>query len=277
MASKKRGCPECLQKVPEFMATYGDMVTLLLCFFILLYTTGKTDAKEMQIILSAFKSTTGFFTGGQTLSKGSLEEMGMNIESLPSQVVGRNLSKSKKDAQEVFKPEVQAGKVKISENERGLVISLVGADYFYPGSAILTPTIRETLRKAAGLIKGLERFVRVEGHSDDDAVNPVNRPGREEREYINNWDLAAARSVNATIFMINSEEIDPSWFQAVSFGSYRPILLENEGTPEAKAYNRRVDIIILTEKSTKRDTGESRYGLPESRLPNTETNVEGEN
>lgn len=274
--AKQQKCPECIQKVPEFMATYGDMVTLLLCFFILLYTTGKTDAREMQIILSAFKSTTGFFTGGQTLSKGSLEEMGMNIESLPSQTVGRNLSKSKKDANEVFKPEVEAGKVRISENERGLIISLVGADYFYPGSAILTPSIRETLKKAAGLIHDLERFVRVEGHSDDDAVNPVMKPGREERDYINNWDLAGARAVNATVFIIGAEDIDPSWFQAVSFGSYRPMIMDNEGTPEAKAFNRRIDIVILTEKSTKRAPGESNYGLPGTRLPNTETNIEGD-
>ncbi len=176
----------------------------------------------------------------------------------------------------MFKPEVEAGKVRISENERGLIISLVGADYFYPGSAILTPSIRETLKKAAGLIHDLERFVRVEGHSDDDAVNPVMKPGRDERDYINNWDLAGARAVNATVFLIGAEDIDPSWFQAVSFGSYRPMIMDNEGTPEAKAFNRRIDIVILTEKSTKRAPGESNYGLPGTRLPNTETNIEGD-
>lgn len=276
MAKKTVKCPECVQKVAEYMLTYGDMVTLLLCFFIMLYTTGKTDAREMQIILSAFKSTTGLFTGGQTLSKGTLEEMGMTIESLPSQTQGRNLSKSQKDATQVFQPEIQAGKVRVSEDERGLIISLVGADYFYPGSAILTPTIKETLVKAAGLIKTLDRFVRVEGHSDKDAISPAPVPGREEREYLNNWDLAAARAINATVFMVNSKDLTPSDFQAVSFGSYRPLALENRGTPEAKAFNRRIDIVILTEKSTKRKTFESGYGLPDARFPQTESTTEGE-
>lgn len=276
MAKKKVKCPECVQKVAEYMLTYGDMVTLLLCFFIMLYTTGKTDAREMHIILSAFKSTTGLFTGGQTLSKGSLEEMGMTIESLPSQTQGRNLSKAQKDATQVFQPEIQAGKVRVSEDERGLIISLVGADYFYPGSAILTPAIKETLAKAAGLIKNLERFVRVEGHSDRDAITPGTVPGREEREYINNWDLAGARAINATVFMIGSKELEPGAFQAVSFGSYRPLALDNRGTPEAKAFNRRIDIVILTEKSTKRKTYESEYGLPQARFPQTETTTEGE-
>ena len=272
MASKQK-CPPCVQKVAEYMLTYGDMVTLLLTFFIMLYTVGKTDAIEMQIILSAFKSTTGFFDGGQTLSKGSLEEMGMNIESLPSQQKGKTLSKAKQEATEIFKPEVQAGKVAISENERGLVISLVGADYFDPGSAILTSSVKVTLKKVAGFMKKLGRFARIEGHSDKDAVVP-GPSGKDERMYLNNWDLAGARAINATVYLINSGDLDPSWFQAVSFGSYRPMVVEEPGTPEAKAYNRRVDIVILTEKSTKREPEESHLGLPPSRVPDSETFTE---
>lgn len=258
------------------MLTYGDMVTLLLCFFIMLYTTGKTNAREMQIILSVFKSTTGFFDGGQTLSKGTLEEFGMNIESLPSQTRGKALSKAKRTATELFKPEIRAGKVRVSEDERGLVISLAGADYFDPGSAILLPEIKETLKKASGLMKELERFVRVEGHSDEDAVLPGTNPGREERIYLNNWDLAGARAINSTVYLINYGKLDPSWFQAVSFGSYRPMIVEDPGSPEAKAYNRRIDIVILTERSVKRKTSESKFGLPKSKISNTETTTEEE-
>jgi chemotaxis protein MotB len=272
----KEKCPACIQKVPEYMLTYGDMVTLLLCFFVMLYTTGKTNFKEMQIILSVFKSATGFFEGGQTLSKGNLEEMGMNIESLPAQTKGRTISKAKNQATQIFKSEIKEGKIKITEDERGLVISLVGADYFNPGSAILLPPTRETLKKVASLIRELDRFVKVEGHSDEDAVLPGTNEGKEERSYINNWDLAAARAVNATVFLINSGKLDPSTLQAVSYGSGRPLAVENEGTPEAKAYNRRIDIVILTEKSTKRKPSESNYRLPKSKLPNTENTIEGE-
>jgi len=272
----KQKCPACIQKVPEYMLTYGDMVTLLLCFFVMLYTTGKTNFKEMQIILSVFKSATGFFEGGQTLSKGNLEEMGMNIESLPAQTKGRTISKAKNQATQMFKSEIKEGKIKITEDERGLVISLVGADYFNPGSAILLPPTRETLKKVASLIRELDRFVKVEGHSDEDAVLPGTNEGKEERSYINNWDLAAARAVNATVFLINSGKLDPSTLQAVSYGSGRPLAVENEGTPEAKAYNRRIDIVILTEKSTKRKPSESNYRLPKSKLPNTENTIEGE-
>lgn len=273
----KEKCPPCIQKVAEYMLTYGDMVTLLLTFFIMLYTTGKTNLKEMQIVLSAFNSSTGFFEGGQTLTKGNLEEMGMNIETLPSQTTGRALSKAKKQASEIFKPEVQAGKIKIVEDERGLVISLVSADYFNPGSAILLSPIKETLKKASGLMKELERFVKVEGHSDEDAVLPDTVSGREERLYVNNWDLAGARAINTTTYLINVGTLDSTWFQAVSFGSARPMVVEEAGSPESKAYNRRIDIVILTEKSTKRKQSESNYNLPKTKLPNSETNTDGEN
>lgn len=274
--AKKQKCPECIQKVPEYMLTYGDMVTLLLCFFVMLYTTGKTNQKEMQIILSVFKSATGFFEGGQTLSKGSLEEMGMNIETLPSQTKGRTISKAKNQATQMFKSEIKEGKIRITEDERGLVISLIGADYFNPGSAILLPPIREVLKKVAVLIKDLDRFVKVEGHSDEDAVLPGTNEGKEERSYANNWDLAAARAVNATVFLINAGKLEPASIQAVSYGSSRPFIVENEGTPEAKAYNRRIDIVLLTEKSRKRKSSESNYKLPKNKLPNTETTTEGE-
>ena len=82
-----------------------------------------------------------------------LEEMGMNLESLPSQTVGRSLSRAKKQAQTIFKPEVKAKKVRITEDKRGLVISLVGADYFQPGSALLTPGIEEVLIKVGRAYK----------------------------------------------------------------------------------------------------------------------------
>lgn len=272
MAKKGGACPACIQKVPEYMLTYGDMVTLLLTFFIMMFTTGKTNQKDMQIILSVFRSSTGFFEGGQTLAKGSLEELGMNIESLPSQTTGRALSKALRMATEVFKPEIQEGKVKVQEDERGLVISLVSADYFNPGSAILLPSLKETLTKASKLLSGLERYVRVEGHCDEDAVLPGTAPGREERNYINNWDLAGARAINTTSFLINVGELDKTLFQAVSFGSVRPLVVEEVGSPESRAYNRRIDIVVLTQKNPKRTPSDSNYKLPKSKLPGTESN-----
>ncbi len=271
--AKKKKCPEPEAGAPLWMTTYGDMVTLLLTFFVMVYASGQVDPQDIQLILSAFKSSLGFFDGGQTLSKGRLEEMGMNMESLPSQTTGHSLSRAKRQAQSVFKPEIKAKNVRVTEDERGLVISLIGANYFEPGSGLLTPTIEETLRKASSLLKELNRYIRVEGHSSrgEEAYISGSQEGRRtERMYMNSWDLAGARSTNVAVFL-QDQGVSASLMQTVSYGRYRPMAYEGDrGTPESAAHNRRIDIIILPNKEPVRTRAESEYRLPESRLPGFE-------
>ena len=273
MASKKQQCPPCEEGAPLWMTTYGDMVTLLLTFFVMIYATGQVDPIEIQIILSAFSNSLGFFDGGQTLSKGRLEEMGMNMESLPSMTTGRSLSQAKKQAQSIFKPEIKSQKVRVTEDERGLVISLMGADYFEPGSALLNPEIQGVLRKASGLLRDLDRFVRIEGNAargEDAVLTGSGDMGRRERVYMNSWDLAGARSVNVAIFL-QDMGVTPALLQAVSYGSYRPLAREGDaGTPEADAHNRRIDLVIMPYKQGSRNQRDSGYRLPETPLPGSE-------
>ena len=249
--AKEEECEPCEAGAPLWMVTYGDMVTLLLCLFVMIYATGKAPPQEVRLILSAFSNSLGFFEGGQTLSKGRLEEMGMNLESLPSQTVGRSLSRSKREAKSVFKPEIKSKKVRITEDERGLIISLLGADYFQPGSALLTQSLRDVLLKAGGLIRNLDKFVRVEGHASSGEAGVQSGDGQSaqaERVYDNAWDLSSTRSVNVAYFL-QSHGVNPSLMQTVGFGSYRPLALEgDQGTPEAAAHNRRIDIVILPYK-----------------------------
>ncbi|MCR9145546.1 MAG: flagellar motor protein MotB [bacterium] len=276
MAQKNKKCPECEVGAPLWMVTYGDMVTLLLCLFVMLFTTGKATPVEIQLILSAFNNSLGFFDGGQTLSRGRLEEMGMNIESLPSQTTGRSLSRAKQTAQSVFKPEIKAKQVRVTEDERGLVISLVSADYFAPGSAIPNESIEDVLVRVAGLIRQLNRFVRVEGHASRGEVGSLQGSPTsvvEERRYENSWDLAGARAVNTSTFLWN-QGVPPETLQAVSFGEFRPLaVVGDSGTPEAAAHNRRIDLVLQPLKDVGRAGDESGFRLPESRIPGNESLV----
>jgi chemotaxis protein MotB len=270
--ARKQECPPCAEGSPAWMTTYGDMVTLLLCFFVMLFATGKATPQEIQLILSAFSNSMGFFEGGQTLSKGRLEEMGMNLESLPSQTKGKSLARSRTQAQTIFKPEIQAKKVRITEDERGLVISLLGADYFEEGSAQRTPELERALIKAGSLLKQVDRFSRIEGHAAaGEEARLIGEEGpRRERSYSNAWDLAGARAINSATFL-QAQGVPPALMQVISYGSYRPLALEgDQGTPEAAAHNRRIDIVILPYESAKREPGESNFRLPETRLPDEE-------
>ncbi len=270
---KKALCPPCEEGAPLWIVTYGDMVTLLLCLFIMIYASGKAPPQEIQLVLSAFSNSLGFFEGGQTLSKGRMEEMGMNLESLPSPTTGKSLSNAKQQAKSIFQPEIKARRVRVTEDERGLVISLIGADYFEPGSALLTEDIEEVLKKAAGLIRTVDRFARIEGHSakgEDAVVAGARAATRQERLYMNSWDLAGARSINTAVFL-QSQGVPPATIQAVSYGSFRPLADEGDlGTPESDAHNRRLDIVLLTFKPTAREPDKSGFRLPSAPLPGSE-------
>lgn len=260
--AKKKKCPECEPGAPLFMTTYGDMVTLLLTFFVMLFTVAKIDGREFRMILSAFRGSLGMFEGGQTLSKGKLEEMGMNLETLPATEKGRTLSKALKVATEIFKPEVKTKRVRVTQDERGIVISLVGSDHFAPGSAKLTETARRTLTKAAKLLRQLPSLVRVEGHASETPVVT----GMVGERYETNWELASQRSVNVLRYLHEYEDVEPEKMSAVSYGKYRPITESN--TPEGRALNRRVDIVILSGKNYERSYEDD--SLPGSKVPSVE-------
>ncbi|MCB1148155.1 MAG: OmpA family protein, partial [Leptospiraceae bacterium] len=205
--------------MPEYMATYGDFITLLLVFFVALYKPTARSDDEMRLIMSAFKGSMGMFEGGQTLSKGRLEDMGMTVESLPAQEKGTTLSKAMKIATEIFKPEIKSRKVVVQQDERGITISLVGSDHFAPGSARLTDETRKILTKVGDLLRNLSSFVRIEGHADE---TPVASGPASER-YETNWELASQRSINVLRFLHENEDVDPGKMSAVSYGRYRPV------------------------------------------------------
>lgn len=258
MAKKKIECPP---PPPVWLTSWGDMTTLMLTFFVLLIGTPKQD-QEFRLILSAFTGSLGLFEGGQTLSKGKLEQMGMTLESLPSTEQGRSFSKAYKIATEVFKPEVKAKKVTIVQDERGLVISLVGQDHFAPGSARLTDEAKRILSKVSDLLRTLNSFVRIEGHADETPV--VAGPANER--YETNWELSAIRATNVLRYLNENGDVEPEKMSAVAFGKYRPI--SESDNPEGRALNRRVDIVVLPGKNSTRGYPDSE--LPGKKVPGTE-------
>lgn len=255
-------CPECIQKVPEYMATYGDFITLLLCFFIAIYKPVLPRSEtEMKLILSAFTGNRGFLTGGSTLSKKKLEDMGLTVEALPSETKGMSFGKALKDATQIFAEEIKQKKVKVVEDERGLVISLLGDNYFAPGSARLTEEARLTLGKLSPLLTHVDNFVRIEGHADDELT-----PNIQGETYESPWELASQRAINSLRFLEESHGVQPGKMSAVSFGSQRKAT--KSGTPEGRALNRRMDIVILSGKTFNRDYQDK--ALPEAKTPGTE-------
>ncbi len=263
--AKKTKCEECAQGAPLWMITYSDMVTLLLAFFVAILATADshyTASAELKVLSSIFGGSLGVLEGGSTLSKSKAVDMGLNIQTMPSMEKGQNTSKALQTATEIFTPEIKSKTVQVQEDERGIIISLIGSDAFAPGSARLTEQTQKTLNKAGKLIRSLNKFVRVEGHADETSV--IAGPASER--YDTNWELAGARSINVLRFLHEAEGVEPAKISAVSYGKYRNLV--SSSTPEGRAINRRVDIVILTHSEFNRNYQDSE--LPKSGVSNTE-------
>ena len=221
------------------MNTYGDMVTLLLCFFVLLYSVGEAEPTRVQGITEAFLGM-GSLQGGKTLQAGQLAELGHTVDAMPSMRRARTNNQARRRAVTEFQPEIRTNKVRVDEDKRGLVISLAADAYFRSASAeINMDQARDVLVRVSDLLTSPQmagKKFRIEGHTDGSPTDPTG-PWR------SNWELSTARSINV-LHRLAEYGVNEDQFQVAGFGATVPLLRED--TPEALAYNRRVDIIVLS-------------------------------
>ncbi|MFP4561793.1 MAG: flagellar motor protein MotB [Spirochaetia bacterium] len=235
---KKKKCPP--EGAADWLLTYGDMTTLLLTFFIMLLTTATVDGQKLKLILSAFPGL-GMFEGGNTLQAGRLAELGNTIMSLPSMNRGRALDNARKRAISEFQPEIKSQRVRVKEDERGLVISLASDAFFRQASAdVNIEATRDLLQRISNLLSAEEltdRKFRIEGHTDATPTDPAG-------DWQTNWELSTARATNVLHYLVDYG-VNEQQFQVAGFADTVP--LASNDTAEGRAYNRRVDIIILSE------------------------------
>ena len=243
MAKKEKKAPD--KPSTAWQGTYGDMITLMLCFFVMLYDPSEVDTAALAQIQESLQITTESIeapvtSGGQSLAAGKLADLGNNVSALPSAEKGKSLSVAKKKAVSLFAPEVKSAKITLSSDERGVVISLASDVFFEQGSAALNiDETREILLKLSKFFQDSElknRRFRIEGHTDSTPVD--------NELYPSNWELSSARSANV-LHYLSDFGVDEQKFSIAGYADTRP-MFSNE-TKEGQAYNRRVDIIILDE------------------------------
>ncbi|MBR1402717.1 MAG: flagellar motor protein MotB [Treponema sp.] len=243
MAKKENKEPE--KPSTAWQGTYGDMITLMLCFFVMLYDPSEVDTAALAQIQDSLQIVTESIeapvtSGGQSLSAGKLADLGNSISALPSLEGGKSLSVAKKKAVSLFAPEVNSAKITISSDERGVVISLASDVFFEQGSAALNiDETRDILLKLSKFFQDSElknRRFRIEGHTDSTPVSG--------EEFPSNWELSATRATTVLHYLADFG-VDEQQFSIAGYADTRP-MFSNE-TKEGQAYNRRVDIIILDE------------------------------
>jgi chemotaxis protein MotB len=221
-----------------WLNTYADMITLCMCFFVMLYEPSEVDITQLQTMTATVSNdATG---GGQSLSAGRLSDLGNNINALPSMEKGKSLGTAVKKAVSLFAPDVKSNKITVSSDERGLVITLASDSFFKPASAELDiEETRDTLLRLGQFLSSSElkeRHFRIEGHTDNIPADTTKWPS--------NWELSSARAINVLHYLTDFGA-DEKRFAVAGYADTRPFY--SNDTVEGRAYNRRVDIIILDE------------------------------
>ena len=223
-----------------WLLTYADMITLLLCFFVIMFSPDDVEIARLEDIATTIQvGGIGFRPGGHTIAQGRLADLGNTLMTLPSMERGRHMGTAVRRAISVFSPEIRSEIMKVTHDERGLVITLAGDAFFHSASATINiETTRDVLIRLGAFMADPElanRRFRIEGHSDSIGVDPAG-------PWADNWQLSVERSRSVLNYLVGLG-IDEQRFQIAGFAHTRPVA--TNATPEGRANNRRVDVIIL--------------------------------
>lgn len=220
------------------MTTYGDMVTQILIFFVLLFSLSSVDTKKFDMAMTSLQGSLGILTGGQTLQEGEFVEAGEVGKFLISEQEVKEFENLEQNVEKVLQQNNLKG-VQVNLDERGLIIRFMEGVLFDSGKADLKPSSMKVLDNMAPILKQSHRQIRIEGHTDNIPIHT--------RDFPSNWELSTARAVNVVRYFIDKHNFSPYIMSAAGYGEYRPIAPND--SEKHRALNRRVDIVILKSSS----------------------------
>lgn len=229
----------------RWLLTYADMITLLLAFFIVMYSMSRLDAKkfgqiseELNFVLKGQKMTLVQLMEEQDSSGHGVMKIG-NLNMIRQQIQQRF---KEVDKQEIIQTEI---------TERGLVVHIMESTLFKEGSSKLLPGALEVLDMIYERAKDVPNHLRIEGHTDDKPINT--------EQFHSNWELSTARATAVVDYFIESHNFPPAKISALGYGEYRPRVPNN--SIENRAKNRRVDVVILTMELTMKEPSSQLYDI----------------
>lgn len=241
---------------PKWMVTYSDMVTLILVFFILLFSMSQIDIAKFDAISDSFKNRVifDFYPSPMPMENPtentSHDESGKNTNefSTPSSLDKELTKKEEVNEKDSLDELMEAVQEYLEQNDleklvtatrtgRGVILVLQESILFDSGEADIVKSGKPLLNEISNLLTNLANPVNVEGHTD-------NRPISNYR-YPSNWELSGARASGVIRYLVDANDFDQSRFTAVGYGDTRPLVDNNTTSNWSK--NRRVEIVILEE------------------------------
>lgn len=241
------------------MTTYSDMVTLLLTFFIMLFSMATIDKNKFTDIAKSLSNSLMNLSTGESIldssgksiitvdfvnpsDKNLPEQKEKYIESAEEMVIDaqRQIHNMEMDiAKDEIRQAVEAQgigeKVEIVEEKDYILVRLESEVFFDSGSADIRPGGFLVLQQFAEILRNIDNEILVSGHTDN---VPINTP-----LYKSNWELSTARATTVVRYFTETLGLDPMKFTATGNGEFRPI--EDNNTAEGRQRNRRIEIMIM--------------------------------
>ncbi|MFC3608967.1 flagellar motor protein MotB [Stutzerimonas tarimensis] len=256
--------------MPAWVMTFADLMSLLMCFFVLLLSFSEIDAMKFRQIAAELSKAFGVqrevpamevpmgtspifdkFSPGKpepTLVDNVLQDTTeqapqldtlrgrteTDIESLVEQITREQIEVSLEVLQQVLAEELREGFLQLDHDRKRIIIRVEEKGAFPSGSADMTHAFYDMLDRIADVLAQLPGEISIEGHSDNMQINTPR--------FRSNWDLSAARASSVANALLASELVEANRLRVQGFADTRP--RASNDTPETRAVNRRVEIIL---------------------------------
>jgi len=226
---RSRKHSEDKENLDRWLLTYADLITLLLAFFVVMYSMSRIDNKKFGQVSDALNT---ILKGGTSVLRYQQEQPkdGHGLLNLG------NLRMVQQKIDDKFRQLGRPDVLQTELTERGLVVHILESTLFDQGSAELKSRALEVLDLVAQELVGRPNHIRIEGHTDDAPIRTAIYPS--------NWELSSARATAVVRYFTENHTILSDHISALGYGEYRPVAPNN--SIENRASNRRVDVVILT-------------------------------
>lgn len=270
-------CPPCEDGLPAYLATFADLMSLLMCFFVLLLSFAEIDAVRFKKMAESMKDAFGVqreipaneIVKGVSVIKQewspSVAEQAVITEirqetsdeekenlklkdgeqdaefsrqqalEAARQVIEKELAEQHAELQEALREQIDKGQVSLERQEKKIIIRIQEKGSFASGSARLDPAFHKVMDRISEVLATRPGKILVAGHTDNIPI----RTGR----FRSNWELSAARAVTVLHSLLRNKAIDEHRVLVEGLADTKP--LESNDTPQGRAKNRRVELIIL--------------------------------
>jgi chemotaxis protein MotB len=244
----------------RWLVSYADFITLLFAFFVVLYSSSQVDKRKagrLALAIQVAFQELGVFQASNTkvpmkdedalpfekvqivenISKDTDLKRIVNPMkgTLSSAGEPQSLQEAQAAIQKALDPEIQRREVTMSMRREGLVVSLKEMGFFDSGSATIRPAALDAISRLATVLKQRPENLRIEGHTDNIPIHTAR--------FASNWELSTSRATDLIQLLITKYELPPSHLSAAGYGEFHPVA--SNDTPEGRAQNRRLDVVIL--------------------------------